>query len=139
MTQSRDRIWHGINHNGQPLFNVGILADGTLHNPNGYDEALVREAVRRADERWHARCSAAARKAAITRQRRLEKRIHEIARELKDNRWKMRGPRPNCFVCGKGFSDGESKARGIGPECWQRILRAVEVISHGTSQQPPAA
>jgi len=40
-----------INHGGQGLRDVGVLPDGTLHNPNGYPDELVREAVRCADER----------------------------------------------------------------------------------------
>jgi hypothetical protein len=35
------------------LYNVGILADGTLYNPRGYPDALVRALVLAADEAAH--------------------------------------------------------------------------------------
>jgi hypothetical protein len=41
------------------LFSVGILADGSLHNPNGYPEDVVRAALLAADARHHERRSAA--------------------------------------------------------------------------------
>jgi len=39
---------------GTPLHNVGIRDDGTLINPNGYPETLVREAIEAADARHDA-------------------------------------------------------------------------------------
>jgi hypothetical protein len=46
------------------LFDIGILADGSLHNPNGYPESDVRAAIQEAQERpclpwgeWRARRS----------------------------------------------------------------------------------
>jgi hypothetical protein len=64
-----------IRHGDQQLLHVGILADGTLHNPNGYPDDLVREAVLVADERRRARRSVSAKKAAETRRRRTEKKV----------------------------------------------------------------
>jgi hypothetical protein len=52
-------IWNGT----ERLFEVGILADGTSHNPRGYPEGLVRAAVLAANERRHERKSQAAKKA----------------------------------------------------------------------------
>jgi len=49
-----------VTHNGVKLYQVGILADGTLHNPNGYAEEEVRAAVESTNARIHARRSAAA-------------------------------------------------------------------------------
>src|SRR5262245_58540733 len=48
-TTGRDRIYEWIYKNDdkrqeERLFNVGILKDGTLHNPNGYPEEVVRSA-----------------------------------------------------------------------------------------------
>ena len=48
-----------VNHVGGKLYSIGILADGTLHNPNGYPDDVVRAAVLAADARkrrltdWH--------------------------------------------------------------------------------------
>jgi transposase len=116
--------WRWIYHNnGQKLYDVAVLSDGSLHNPNGYDEAMVREAIRQAEEQERASRSRAAKKAAITRQRRREKRIYEVAKQIIGNR--IYGPRGNCVICGKGLGDKESIARGIGSECWQRILESM--------------
>jgi hypothetical protein len=40
-------------HDGEPLWfrDVGILEDGSLHNPNGYPDELVRTALLAADAR----------------------------------------------------------------------------------------
>ncbi|MGA8654376.1 MAG: hypothetical protein WB677_27810, partial [Xanthobacteraceae bacterium] len=75
-------MWRQVispNEGGGMLFDVGILDDGTLHNPKGYPDDQVRAAVLAAEarrrERQHERRSAGAKKAAITRARRKEKRI----------------------------------------------------------------
>jgi hypothetical protein len=39
-----------IKRGGDEVYNVGILADGTLHNPRGYPDALVRALVLAADD-----------------------------------------------------------------------------------------
>ena len=50
------RMYLTVRHrNGMPLHNVGVLSDGTLVNPNGYPENLVREAVETADARYRRR------------------------------------------------------------------------------------
>ena len=54
-----------VNHEGERLYEVGILADGTLHNPRGYPDDVVRAAVLAADARKHERRSRAAKKAAL--------------------------------------------------------------------------
>ena len=45
--------WKWVSHpeGGARLSDVGIRPDGTLHNPNGYDEAVVCQACERAEER----------------------------------------------------------------------------------------
>jgi hypothetical protein len=35
--------WKWINHEGGALRDVGVNADGTLHNPNGYPEGSLWE------------------------------------------------------------------------------------------------
>jgi Family of unknown function (DUF6011) len=104
--------------------NVGILADGTLHNPNGYPAEAVREAVQAADERRRQRRSKAATKAAGTRRRRQENRVYDTAQRILEGR--RLGPRRHCVICGKGLSDTESIERGIGSDCWQGVLAFIE-------------
>jgi hypothetical protein len=76
--------------------NVGIEADGSLWNPNGYPAELVRAAIlaaeerrraaeerrRAAEERRRARRIAGAVKATATRARRRTARVHEAAKRL---------------------------------------------------------
>jgi hypothetical protein len=86
------------------LFQVGILADGTFYNPNGYPEELVRASVRAADTRRHERRSNAAKRPAETRRRRQERDIHRVATKMLDNR--PIGPRHFCACCGRKLNDG---------------------------------
>jgi hypothetical protein len=116
--------WHWVFHphdRTQRLRDVGVLKDGALHNPNAYDETLVREAIRQATSDLHQRRSERSKKAAATRRERHEKRVHEIAQRLVDV--ENRGRR--CACCGKRIWDTESVARGIGSECWQSVLDAI--------------
>ena len=123
MSGNRPGIWKYIRHAEQFLYKVGIQADGSLYNPNGYDEAVVREAIRQANERRHARRSAVAKKAAVTRQQRQEKRVYETAQGILAR--KQYGPRNTCIICGKPVWDGESVERGIGSDCWQNVLESI--------------
>ena len=59
--------WVYTNDLKQKLYDVGILPDGTLHNPNRYPEDLVRETIARAKRRRREMRSNAAKQAAITR------------------------------------------------------------------------
>jgi hypothetical protein len=133
------RTWRVIYHNnGQNLYNVAVLSDGSLHNPNGYDEAVVREAIRQAEELRRTRRSNAAKKAAITRQRRRERRTYHVAKGIIAQR--NYGPRQHCVICGKGVGNRESIARGIGSECWQRVLESISQQAENTvPPAPPAA
>jgi hypothetical protein len=110
--------------NGERLRNVGTLDDGTLHNPNGYPEHVVRKAVWEANERRRARRSEAARRAGETRRRRQEKRVYDVAAEIVHGR--RFGPSTHCVICRKGLADGQSIERGIGSDCWQGVLAAIE-------------
>ena len=60
----------------------GILPDGTLHNPNNYPDDIVRAAVLAADARRHERRSQAAKRAAVTRSKRQERKVYAIAKAL---------------------------------------------------------
>ena len=108
----------------QRLFSVGIGKDGTLHNPNGYPDDVVREAVLGADARRAERRSNGAKKAAVTRQRRQAKRTLEVAKIILAG--KDIGPAIQCAICNRKLDDTDSVNRGIGSECWQDVLRFVE-------------
>jgi hypothetical protein len=123
-------MWRFINHAGCTLWNVGTFPDGSLHNPNGYPEELVRAAIAGAKARRHERRSAAARKSARTRARRREAKLGKIV-SLAINGVPT-GPSESCILCGKRLSDQVSIARGIGSECWQGVLVAIE--THKGSQ-----
>ena len=113
-----------INFNGGRLLDVGILRDGSLWNPHGYPEPDVRAAVAAADDRRRVRRSASARMAGVTRRIRQEKRVYEIAKRIVEGQ--NIGPREHCDICGRGLTDKESIDRGIGSECWQEVLSAIQ-------------
>jgi hypothetical protein len=113
-------VYHHNGRDMERLYDVGILADGTLHNPRGYPDDVVRAAVLAADERRHMRRSEAAKKAAVTRAERQRKLIYRIADRIVSGH--DIGPRANCAICGKGLGDPVSIERGIGSECWQSVL-----------------
>jgi hypothetical protein len=108
------------------LYDVGILADGTLHNPNGYPDDLVRTAVLAAEARRHERRSNAAKKAAETRRRRRQKQIWQVAKRILAGHGI--GERHHCAICGRGLDDPTSIERGIGSECWQDVLNSIEAM-----------
>ena len=103
------------------LNDVGIRDDGTIHNPNDYPEELVRKAVLAADAARHERHSQAAKKGAETRRARQKGRTSSAAERMLGGP-KTFGPRITCAICGKGLGDPVSIERGIGSECWQRVL-----------------
>lgn len=114
--------WADAN-DGTRLYDIGILPDGTLHNPRGYADDLVRRTVEAADEYLKARRSKAAKKAAATRLRRKELRVQKVVQCVLEQ--KPVGPRSSCCICGRGLGDSESIQRGIGSECWQDVLKRV--------------
>lgn len=122
----RDLTWRWVRHEGERLEDVGIRTDGGLHNPNGYPEDKVRAAVAGAEERRRARCKEAAQKAAGTRRRRRERLYYDTARRLIAG--EVVGPRNACLLCGRGFRDPDSVARGIGPECWVPLAQVCAAI-----------
>lgn len=121
-----------VHHDGGKLYEVGILPDGTLHNPRGYPDDLVRTVVLAADARRHERRSRAAKKAAATRSHRRERQVYRIVERISSGH--SIGPRHNSAICGRGLDDPESIERGIGSECWQDVLRVItrgREASHG--------
>jgi Family of unknown function (DUF6011) len=119
-------FFRSVMSDGERLFTVGIYADGSLLNPNGYDPQRVRAAVRAAQERKHATRSASAKKAAVTRAKRNDLRVMQAARKIVAG--EATGPARTCFFCGRVLSDPESIARGVGSECWRGVLEQVEKI-----------
>jgi hypothetical protein len=115
-----------VRYKGEKLHSVGINDDGALHNPNGYPDEIVRVAVQGADERRAVKRSKAAKKAAETRQRRKQKLIWQIAKRMLAG--KGIGARRNCAVCNRHLDDPASIRRGIGSECWQDVLSAIEQV-----------
>jgi hypothetical protein len=114
-------VYHG--NYTEKLYDVGINADGSLHNPRGYPEDIVRQAVIKAGEANHKRRSEAAKRAAVTREERRERLVYQVADQL------LLGgkltSRNSCMICGKRVFDKASKERGIGSDCWQGVLSAI--------------
>jgi hypothetical protein len=111
------------------LFDLGINADGTLHNPNGYSEDLVRSTILASEEARRRRRSEAAKKAAKTLQQRRKSRVWQIAERIAKKQ--QTGPRRHCCVCGRALDDPPSVERGIGSECWQGVLDQLTAITGG--------
>lgn len=118
-------LYKWIRTPGGRLYDIGILGDGTLHNPRGYPDGAVREAVEAANERRRQRRSEAAKRAAVTRRKRRERAVYELVAKLRDG-GQLPGPAANCVICGKALNDPESIERGIGSDCWQAVLAALE-------------
>ena len=123
MTANSSR-WKWIHHEGSTLSDIGVNADGSLHNPRGYPDSTVRAAMAAAEERRSQRRSNSAKKAAETRRRRIEKRTYEVARRIVDGH--VFGPASHCQVCGRGIDDPVSIERGVGSDCWQCVLTCIE-------------
>jgi hypothetical protein len=119
-----------VYHDDTKLYEVGILADGTLHNPRGYPEDVVRAAVLAADARRHERRSKAAEKAGETRRRRQHLRTAAVARRILAGQGI--GAQQRCAICGRGLDDPASIERGVGSECWQDVLAIVDASHKST-------
>lgn len=118
--------WKWIRHEGTYLRDVGVASDGTLHNPHGYPEDVVRAAIAEAEARAKERRRAGARKAVATRRARTEFLYYDTARRLIAG--EVFGPATHCRICGRHFSDPHSVQRGVGPECWQPLTALCSVI-----------
>jgi hypothetical protein len=114
---------------------IGWRLDGTLYNPNGYPEEDVRAAIRGHVAIYLTQLAASAKRGVETRRKRVEKKVYEVAQKILDGAPGLAG-RHSCYVCGKGFSDDKSIARGVGPECWQHVMERIEAIRVGDA---PAA
>jgi hypothetical protein len=118
----KDTIYRWVHYDGQKLHGVGIRQDGSLVNPNHCPDDVVRAAVIAANERWRVRRSDAAKRAAETRHCRRERKVYEIVRRIRAGQDLRSG---YCHICRRVLSDPESKARGIGSECWQDVLSTL--------------
>src|SRR3954465_3929013 len=95
-------IFRWINHNGARPSDVGVLEDGSLHNPRGYPEDVVRAAMDYATEHQRERKSRAAQQAAQTRKLRRDLKVETAAARLA-LRLEAKGPRSHCQICGRGL------------------------------------
>jgi hypothetical protein len=108
------------------LRRVGVLADGSVWNPEGHDEQLLRQAVAIADVFMKEKRHQAAMKASETRRRRHDINLDKLARKyLAGN---VFGPQHNCACCDKALTDQISILRGIGSECWGHLMSRCETL-----------
>ena len=113
------------------MHHIGRNSDGTLWNPDGHPEDIVRELIEDIEKEQAERRSQGAKEAAKTRQRRQHNRIWSAAKTLLAG--KGIGERASCAICLRGLTDPESMKRGIGSECWQYVLTAVEQLKAKSS------
>jgi hypothetical protein len=118
--------WRSVWHDNERLNSVGILPDGSLWNPNGYPEDIVRAAIAAAEARQHERRSKAAKKAAATRLQHQEKKTLAVARRLLAGGGI--GGRSHCAICGRDLGDPQSIKRGVGSECWGNVYALVALL-----------
>jgi hypothetical protein len=94
------------------------------------DELTALQALVTANRRCKKRRSDGARKAAATRARRKELRLAEIASYWQET-GRLPGPLPACSLCGRKLTEPESIKRGIGPECWEGVLKHLQASIEG--------
>lgn len=121
---SKNVHFRWVKHKAEILRDVGFNADGSLHNPNNYPEEIVRAAVSDAIARGKGRRKDAAAKAIVTRKRRRDNRVHSIASKFLRN--ENIGPQHKCCICRRALTGDFSIERGVGSECWQDVLSAIE-------------
>lgn len=84
--------------------------------------ALLRVLVDRYESRSK-RFSDSAKEAAKTRAIRRDRKVYVAAERVKNSTLK---PSDKCIICGKAITDDASYKRGIGSDCWQRVLDHIE-------------
>jgi hypothetical protein len=113
---SDGKVFHNVSlqHNGHEI--TSFECDESEHDAamEGLRYVLIEERARRCES---------AKKAAITRRNRTNDRVYDVARALIDGRI---NPAVRCNICRKIVTDDESRLRGIGSDCWQAVLRAIE-------------
>jgi hypothetical protein len=128
-TPKRRSAWKWVRHpDGRRILNPEVLHDGhTITSATSGNVTAAAEIVRAvfvARQAFHERRSRAAKKAAETRARRKELQVYRIAKELLAGGCLL--PSSHCRICKKAVTDPESYARGIGSDCWQGVLGAME-------------
>ena len=122
--------WHWVRYKGQhitaPKFTAegGAQADGTDPRADTADPRIVLEALVQANRDLAVRRSAAAKKAAATRERRRHLYGKKLAIRISGG--EVVGPSLQCKLCDKPVTDAASIERGIGSDCWQFILGLME-------------
>jgi hypothetical protein len=112
--------WHYIT---KPyVSDVAYHCDGRIEFSGDSSELDVLRGLVATNRRRKQRRSEGAKAAAKTRARRRELKIYRIASRMDFV------PAKNCEVCGKRLSDETSRERGIGSECWGRVLAAIELM-----------
>jgi hypothetical protein len=108
---------------------IAITADGALTSDSGtavtpkQAEAAWQWLHEGATTAAHER-SLTARRAGAARARRRERTVYDIVTEhLRTGAFQSAH---SCKCCGKELTDPASIARGIGSECWQRVLDQIE-------------
>ncbi|MBR0778733.1 hypothetical protein JQ625_28230 [Bradyrhizobium diazoefficiens] len=92
------------------------------------EDARRRDAERAAweagrEERERKQREEAIARGVAKRAKRREQKFREAVQALRDNALR---PMSYCRCCKKDLTDPASIARGIGPECWEHVLKAVE-------------
>lgn len=120
---------------GHKARNVRIVDEGgvsRLHFEGDFSETDVRQAALTTLRRDKQIRSEAAKKAALVRQIRVEQKVHLIAKLYIANRLH---PSCVCGLCGRELEDNSSIQRGVGTECWQRVLQKVEMLTSQIGKQ----
>lgn len=125
-----EQAWRWLRSvNGWMIHKPKFFADGTATAFRAVPERELVEALVLANRRLNERRSASAKKAAQTRALRRERDVADIAKQWAAG--KRIGPRTHCDICGKGLTDPKAIERGIGPECWQDVLRELMAQAAG--------
>src|SRR5699024_6489958 len=123
------KVWHWIGRRDDRINGVTVaMHDGVITEAvadDCDDTARIIRVVHDALVQSHAARSRSAKKAAQKRAERMAKATYEAARRLKQD---TLAPKHNCIICGRGLGDDESIQRGIGSECWQRVLDIVHLL-----------
>lgn len=74
-------------------------------------------------------------KGVATRARRRAARLKAVTDKWLAGEGAVYANRDRCACCRKLLTDPESRARGIGPECWEDIVQAIERASVRTAAE----
>ncbi len=82
------------------------------------------------------KCRASIAKGVATRKRRLEAKLKEVTDAWLRGDGAIYANRTACVCCDKELIDPDSIQRGIGPACWEKIVRRIE---RARAEHPEAA